>query len=230
VSVYAYTRVSTEIQLEGAGLAIQRDKILAHSLAKGLEVTEFFSDDAQSASTPLADRPGGAALLLALRPGDHVIMASLDRAWRSIADATKTLQVWKKQGIVIHILNMPVDLSTPLGELVFGILACVAQFERAMIAERIGNGVRAAVAARGGRWGRQAAYGWRWTPDDQENPREEIPEEQEVLRLAKTLADAGHGRGSIAIYLNNRGFRTRSGQAWTKGAVDRSLRTVLRRK
>jgi DNA invertase Pin-like site-specific DNA recombinase len=230
VSVYGYIRVSTEVQLKGAGLEIQRDKIQAHALSKGLEITEMFTDPAESASVPLADRPGGAALLLALRPGDHVIVSSLDRAWRSIADATRTFAVWKKQGIVIHILNLPVDLSTPLGELVFSILAAVAQFERAMIAERIGNGVRAAVAARGGRWGVNARYGYRWTPDHYDNPTEEVPEEQEVLRLAKSLAEAGHGKHSIALYLTARGFRTRSGAPWTPGSVGKSLRDVLNKR
>ena len=230
MNVYGYIRVSTELQLKGAGLEIQRDKIQAHALSKGLDITETFTDPAESACVPLAERPGGAGLLLALRPGDHVIVASLDRAWRSIADATRTFAVWKKQGIVIHILNLPVDLTTPLGELVFSILAAVAQFERAMIAERIGNGVRAAVAARGGRWGRHAAYGWRWTPDDQDAPREPIPEEQEVLRLAALLAAEGHGRAAIARFLTSRGFKTRSGTYWTPGSVGRSLKAVLNKK
>jgi len=50
------------------------------------------------AGNSLADRPEGQRLLTALQPGDVVVAAKLDRAFRSAADALETLEELKKIG------------------------------------------------------------------------------------------------------------------------------------
>jgi DNA invertase Pin-like site-specific DNA recombinase len=47
-----------------------------------LELSQLFVESGVSASIPLAERPAGAQLLAALRPGDSVISAKLDRMFR----------------------------------------------------------------------------------------------------------------------------------------------------
>ena len=59
-------------------------------MMKGWSVAEFFVEAGVSGSVPLADRPGGQRLLTALQPGDVIITAKLDRAFRSAADALGT--------------------------------------------------------------------------------------------------------------------------------------------
>lgn len=223
MTVYGYARVSSETQAEhGQGLPIQRDKIHAYAFSKSLDVDSVFTDAAESGATPLQDRPAGRTMLSVLKKGDHVIMASLDRAWRSLIDAEGTLSRWQEQGITPHILNLPVDLSTPLGRLFFQLLAIFAQFERTVIAERIKSGVRAAIVRRGGQWGPACAYGWK-RPKVSGDPLIPVEEEQETIRHARALQQAGVGRLEISRRLNQEGLADRRGNPWTESSVRRCL-------
>jgi putative DNA-invertase from lambdoid prophage Rac len=64
-------------------------------LCKPTAVAEFFTEAGVSGSVPLADRAEGRRLLAALQPGDVVITAKLDRAFRSAADALGTLEQFR---------------------------------------------------------------------------------------------------------------------------------------
>lgn len=224
MAVYAYIRVSTEHQVaHGEGLAIQRDKILAFAVSRGLEVEEFFTDPAESGATPLEDRPAGRTLLSVLREGDMVILARLDRAWRSLLDAEGTISKWNREGVQLHILDFPVDLSTPFGKVVFQVMAAFAEFERSVIAERIRAGVRAAVVKRGGKWGPVAPYGWRRCKGP-EGPQDEPDEkEQEILAVAAEIRASGLGRLGVARGLNALGYTSRNGEPWTEDSVRRAF-------
>lgn len=222
--IYGYVRVSSETQVrDGHGLEVQRDKIHAYALSRGLDVEEVYTDAAESGSTPLDDRPAGRTLLSVLKPGDHVIVSSLDRAWRSLIDASTTLSTWRNQKVTVHILNMGIDPSSPMGTLFFHLLAAFAEFERALIQERITSGVRAAIVRRGGQWGPNAPYGWRRVPGA---PPVEVPEEQEVLALVRTLRrDLGpNNHAEMARVLNRRGILNRAGKPWNRGSVEKTFR------
>ena len=58
-----YTRVSTEDQVSGYGLDVQREKCRAQAIVKGWEVVAEFTDDGISGTKDVQDRPGLAALL-----------------------------------------------------------------------------------------------------------------------------------------------------------------------
>lgn len=222
MSTYGYARVSSLIQSETSEL--QEARLREYAFKKGLTFDACFVDIGESGSVRLRDRPGGSELCSLLSPGDHVLVTDLARAWRSMADAVSTFSDWQRDGITVHILNFPVDVSTPIGTLVFQILAAVAQFERALIRERITAGMHAEIAARGGRWGVHAPYGFRWSPREHDDPLEAIPEEQEVLRLAQSLRRASRSDRQIALWLNDRGFTRRDGGPWNKASVFRCLR------
>ena len=76
MTVYGYTRVSTERQAdEGESLDVQRRQIGGYAMMKGLEIGRVFVERGVSGSTYLSERPQGAALLAALEPGDVVVTA-----------------------------------------------------------------------------------------------------------------------------------------------------------
>jgi hypothetical protein len=60
-----------------------------------------------SASLPFHERPAGQALLERLRPGDHIVISSLSRAWISMDDAIKTVEMIKAREATIHIVGFP---------------------------------------------------------------------------------------------------------------------------
>ena len=94
--VFGYSRVSTAEQAdEGVSLAAQQQQIAGYAMMKGWTIAEFFIERGVSGSIPLADRSEGARMLSTVGKGDVVVVAKLDRAFRSAADALVTLEELK---------------------------------------------------------------------------------------------------------------------------------------
>ncbi len=122
----------------------------------------IFSDPGISGSIPLDERPSGIRMLAALKVGDTIVAAKLDRLFRSATDALQSVEAFHKQGIHVVLLDVSAEpiASSGVGKLFFTILASVAEFERWRIAERMNDG-RKAKLAKGGYAGGHAPYGWR---------------------------------------------------------------------
>lgn len=146
MSVYGYIRVSTGRQAdEGHSLPAQSKKILAYAALKELGTPVIFCDAAVSAAkTPWHERPQGDALLSHLVPGDHVIVTALSRAFRSNKDAHTTMDDWRRRGLTLHVVDLNVDLSTPMGRFFFAVMAATAELERDQISERTRAGLEQA--------------------------------------------------------------------------------------
>src|SRR5262245_24081996 len=88
-----YVRVSSEEQADsGLGLEAQRQRIAAYCAMKGLRLAEVFADPGISGGKPLASRPAGSQLLAAANKSQAlVIVAKLDRLFRSVADAASVI-------------------------------------------------------------------------------------------------------------------------------------------
>ena len=87
------------------------------------------------------------------RKVDAVLVWKLDRFGRSLRHLVNSLAEFEALGVVFVSLRDNVDLSTPAGRLQFHIIAAMAEFERALIQERVRSGMRNA-RARGVRLGR----------------------------------------------------------------------------
>ena len=143
--VFGYCRVSTTEQANGGlSLDTQRQQITGYAMMKGWSFAEFFIEAGVSGSVPLADRPEGQRLLTALQPGDVIITAKLDRAFRSAADALGTLEQLKEDKVALHMIDLGGDVTTGNGisKLVFTILSAMAENERDRIRERVRDAKR----------------------------------------------------------------------------------------
>jgi DNA invertase Pin-like site-specific DNA recombinase len=103
-----------------------------------------------------ADRPELAACLDYLRPGDTLVVPSLDRLSRSLAGLIAIVTTLRRQGVGFKSLHEALDTTTPGGRLVFHVFAALAEFIRELIVEGTREGL-AAARARGVRLGRQQA-------------------------------------------------------------------------
>jgi putative DNA-invertase from lambdoid prophage Rac len=72
-------------------------------MTKEWSVAEFFMDTGVSGSKPLADRPEGKRLWAVVEPGDVIIAANLDRAFRATEVAQNTIALLKKRDIAFHV-------------------------------------------------------------------------------------------------------------------------------
>ena len=142
-----YVRVS---KADGSQtLAPQRDALLA----AGVEPERLYQD---LASGRRDDRPGLAACLKALQPGNTLVIWKLDRLGRDLRHLVLTAEELRMRGVGLKVLTgagAQIDTTTANGRLAFGIFAAFAEFERELITERTRAGL-AAARARGRLGGR----------------------------------------------------------------------------
>jgi DNA invertase Pin-like site-specific DNA recombinase len=140
MTVYGYARVSTD----GQTLASQDAQLHAAGCAK------VYSEKASGART---DRPELAKLLRRLDEGDVLMVTRLDRLARSTRDLLNILDTVAKAGAGFKSLaDAWADTTTAHGRLMLTVLGGLAEFERALIVARTGDG-RVRAKARGVRIG-----------------------------------------------------------------------------
>jgi len=142
-----YVRVS---KADGSQtLAPQRDAMAA----AGVEPDRIYED---LASGRRDDRPGLAACLKALQPGNTLVLWKLDRLGRDLRHLVNTVDELRTRGVGLKVIagaGAQIDTTTANGRLAFGIFAAFAEFERELISERTNAGL-AAARARGRMGGR----------------------------------------------------------------------------
>jgi len=134
MAIFGYARVSTLDQhLTGQVEALK---------AAGAET--IFREKVSGAR---ADRPQLAKLMAALKPGDTLLVAKLDRLGRSTRELLDLIDRIGKAGAVFRSLGDPLfDTASATGRLLSTMLAAIAEFERGLIAERTGEGRKRAMA------------------------------------------------------------------------------------
>ena len=142
-ALIGYARVSASGQL------LDRQQ---HALAEA-GCLRIFVDKLSGKNT---DRPELAACLDYLRPGDTLVVPSLDRLSWSLADLIQVVTTLRRQGVGFKSLHEALDTTTPGGRLVFHVFAALAEFIRELIIEGTREGLDAA-RARGVRLGRPPA-------------------------------------------------------------------------
>jgi DNA invertase Pin-like site-specific DNA recombinase len=100
-----------------------------------------------------ASRKGLNKALAELRPGDKLYVWKLDRLGRSLKFLVDLIEQLNARGCGFISLTDGIDTTTSTGELVYKILAVIAEFERSLIAERTRAGLEAA-RRRGAKIGR----------------------------------------------------------------------------
>jgi len=139
MAAYGYVRVSTSRQAEeGESLDVQQRTVAGYALMLGLTVDRMFVERGVSGSVPLSERAEGITLLAALKPGDVLITAKLDRMFRSALDALDVLAKLKARNVSLHMIDLGGDVTgNGISKLVFTILSAVAEAERDRIRERV---------------------------------------------------------------------------------------------
>jgi DNA invertase Pin-like site-specific DNA recombinase len=134
-----YLRVSTDAQT----IENQRQALTAACEARGWRIIEEFVDDGISGAKGRDRRPGFDRLLKAStrRQIDVVAAWAVDRLGRSLQDLVSFLGELNSVGCDLYLDRQAVDTTTPAGRALFQMLGVFAEFERAIIRERIHAGI-----------------------------------------------------------------------------------------
>lgn len=142
--VAIYLRVSTKEQTTEN----QRRELEVVAERAGWDVVQVFEDAGVSGAKGREKRPAYDALLKAVarREVDLVAAWSVDRLGRSMQDLVSFLEDLKGHGADLYLHQQALDTTTPSGRALFGMMAVFAEFERAMIQERVNAGLSRAKA------------------------------------------------------------------------------------
>ncbi len=203
-------------------------------------VGEPFCDQAVSGKDGIDERPGLFAALQATPRGGVLIVHYFDRLARDYMIQQMAIERAKGKGVRIEAVNGDCNGDEPTKVLIRGILALVAQFERAEKAARTSVYMRQHQAR-----GRMMShpnttpYGYVCDPDDlaqwkearaeakakgQKPPSMQVRlvpaiEEQEVIQLIHEYANEGHGVRAIATRLEEDGFHARNGKKFNPSTI-----------
>jgi len=166
-----YARVSTTKQ----SLERQLDALAA----QGIPDERIFADKKTGATT---DREGLQKMLAYARPGDTIVVHTLDRIGRNLREVLNLVHDLAARGVGIRSLADPLPVNTTdegMGRIAFLLLALFAEMERTFTAERAAH-ARSVAEASGRQPGRPLAH-----PADK-------------IEYARLLRGQGHSYGQIS--------------------------------
>jgi DNA invertase Pin-like site-specific DNA recombinase len=137
-----YLRVSTIDQTT----ANQERELREVAARMGCEIVKVYKDHGISGAKGRDKRPAFDALCrdAAQRKFDMVMAWSVDRLGRSLQDLIGFLSELHALRIDLFLHQQGLDTTTPAGKAMFQIMGVFAEFERAMIQERVRAGLRRA--------------------------------------------------------------------------------------
>lgn len=216
---YGYTRASTA----GQQLTHEAQEKAILKAYEGYKETHewggLFQDKATSGAKPFTEREQGLRLWVVVQPGDVVCWSKMDRAFRSVYDASQILQMFNAKQVSLLSLDIALDTGTALGKFVMHLLASVAELEREWIKTRTKDAL-AVRQEKGLPHGGRPPAGWMksrlgsWIPDKNERL---------LIDWAINQNAAGMSWAAIAAYLKKKKIKRANGdgyhQPWFHYAV-----------
>lgn len=134
--VFGYGRVSTKDQ----NSARQREALQN-------KCNVYFEDKLSGRNM---DRPEFQKMIEQLRPGDSVMVVSIDRVGRNLKELVELSSKLKDMGVNIVALNQGIDTSSKMGQLFYNFMALMSEMELMFIQERQREGIE--LAKQNGRY------------------------------------------------------------------------------
>lgn len=214
--VYIYTRVSTEMQVEGYSLDAQRVEILKEVRRHDMIVAGEYTDEGRSGKS-IVGRDGFQQMLddIIARKDDvsFVLVYKLSRFGRNVADILSTLKTMRFYGVHLICVADNIDSSLESGRLIISVLGAVAEIERENILAQTMAG-RKEKARQGLFNGGVTPYGYRLDKDT--GKLVIVEEEAKIVRIIFDKYNSTNmGFAGIAKWLKEQGYekgvRTKNG-------------------
>lgn len=214
--------VRQSLDRHGDALAVGRQEAECRALAEasGWEVAEVYSDNDQSASSG-RPRPEWTRLLEDLAAGRHDVLLCwhTDRLYRRLRDLVDLVEIAERRALRISSVKAAdLDLSTPAGRMLAGMLGHAARYEVEQKSARQVASNRARAQRGVSLWTRRP-FGF-----DRDGTEVRVVEHEasEIRKAADAVLD-GATLASIRDDLNARGVATSTGSTWSLPTVKRVL-------
>ncbi len=198
---FGYVRGSNDSRVESPE---EQEAIIERYCERiGRHIDFVYVDRADSEKLRLMDRDAGRRLSVALRRGDHVVVARLDLLEHSLVGFGRILAHWEKHGIVTHLCDVPGGVFDPAnqhGKVLIKILIGFAECERRMIGRRSGKALKS-LKADGRRYCRFAPLGYKWERRGKKSVMVPDPDERAICIRVAELESAGYSIDQIRQYL-----------------------------
>jgi len=211
VRTVIYVRQS--LDRDGRGAAVDRQLSECRTLAKRhkLKVASEYVDNDVSASK--GTRPAFTQLLAAIKRGEvsTILVWHTDRLYRRVRDLVDIVEMAEKHALKIMTVKAgDLDLATPAGRMLAGMLGHAARYE---VEQKGARQVAANVQrAKAGHWQfSNRPYGY----DRIDGKVQIVEHEAAIIREAFDRYLAGETYYAIMDDLNQRGVPTLTGKAWT---------------
>ena len=202
---FLYSRVSTEMQVEGYSLEAQKNCLKKFAEREEMQIEDYYEDAGKSGKS-IEGRPAFKKMLSDIESGqgvDYILVYKLSRFGRNAADILNSLELIQTYDVNLICIEEGIDSSQTSGKLLISVLSAVAEIERENILEQTMNGRR--EKARQGLWnGGPAPYGYTL----KDNKLYINEDEAELVRLIyDKYVNTNIGYTGIAKYLNLQGIK-----------------------
>lgn len=202
---FLYSRVSTEMQVEGYSLEAQKNCLKKFAEREEMQIVDYYEDAGKSGKS-IEGRPAFKKMLSDIENGqsvDYILVYKLSRFGRNAADILNSLEFIQTYDVNLICIEEGIDSSQTSGKLLISVLSAVAEIERENILEQTMNGRR--EKARQGLWnGGPAPYGYTL----KDNKLYINEDEAELVRLIyDKYVNTTIGYTGIAKYLNLQGIK-----------------------
>ncbi|MFH0796324.1 MAG: recombinase family protein [Candidatus Omnitrophota bacterium] len=217
-----YIRVSTLNQIERESLKNQEERLVAYCKASNIAEHKVYKDAGVSAKD--IKRPALEELMQDIKQKkiSLVIVTKLDRITRSLKDLIELMEFFEENKIKFISITQSIDTTGPMGRFMLNLLGSVAQVEREMTAERVGEDMLHRALA--GKWnGGPVPYGYTIKRRIIRELKEKgLPEHEAIEQANKTALEARR------LYIDEKEAETVK-QIFDFYLQERSLRGVTNR-
>ena len=212
-----YARVSSERQKEEGTIASQRAALLEYAQTQELSVPPEWIFEDEGYSGAVLARPGLERLrdLVAEGQVEVVLVYAPDRLSRKYAYQVLLIEEFARLGVETRFVKAP-SAQTPEERLLLQFQGMIAEYERALIAERTRRGKRYRAKAGSVSVLSVAPYGYRYikkTEHSQGYFALQESEAQIVRKIFELYTQERWSLGAIGRYLNEEHIATRSGKS-----------------
>lgn len=210
MKAFGYVRVSGRGQVDGDGPERQEQAIREFVRVNGMECATLYVDNAVSGTVEGLHRPAFVALLDAAKSGDCIVLERMDRLARDLIVSELILKECTARGVLVYAVDQGmVDQASgaadPTRKLIRQIMGALAEWEKSVIVLKLRK-ARDRKRQETGRCEGVVPFG-------------STPEEALIVNTMQLMHNNGAVYSRIALEMNRRGYRTRSGETWTKGSV-----------